>query len=89
MLKYCYKVRTVPPSRSIRVTTLTRNKYCCQILHLLLGKLRWQLVKCLVIIICRHVVKVYNYASTPIIYKVNRHSSFLPIIFFHKKMQHE
>ena len=42
-----------------------------------------QLVKSLIVIICMHLVKVYNnYASTIIIYKVNRIYSFLPIIYF-------
>ena len=42
-----------------------------------------QLVKSLAIIICAHVLTVYNnYASTLIIYKVNRNFSFLPIIYF-------
>ena len=46
-------------------------------------KVRPQLVKSLVIAIRAHVVKVYNnYASTLIIYKVNRNFSFLPIIYF-------
>ena len=43
--------------------------------------LRLQLVKSFVIIICMHVVKVYNYVLTRI-YKVNRHFSLLPIIYF-------
>ena len=39
-----------------------------------------------IIVIRAHVVKVYNnYASTRIIYKVNRYFSFLPIIFFDKE----
>ena len=39
-------------------------------------------VRSLVIIICMHVVKVYNnHTSTLITYKVNRHFSFLPIIY--------
>ena len=42
-----------------------------------------QLVKRLVIVIRAHAAKVYNnYASTLVIYKVNRHFSFLPIIYF-------
>ena len=46
-------------------------------------KVRPQLVKSLVIVIRAHVVKVCNnYASTLIIYKVNRNFSFLPIIRF-------
>ena len=41
-----------------------------------------QLVKSLIVIFCMHLVKVYNsYASTIIIYKVNRIYSFLPIIY--------
>ena len=53
----------------------------CLAMHLLgdLKRVRLQLV----IVICAHVVKVYNnYASTLIIYKVNRPFSFLPIIYF-------
>ena len=46
-------------------------------------KVRPQLVKSLVIVIRAHVLKVYNnYASTLIIYKVNRNFSFLPITYF-------
>ena len=42
-----------------------------------------QLVKSLVIVICLHIVKVYNsYAQIVIIYEVNRHFTFLPIIYF-------
>ena len=45
--------------------------------------LRPQLVESLVIVIRAHLVKVYNnYASPLIIYKVNRHCSFLPITYF-------
>ena len=45
--------------------------------------IRPQLVESLVIVIRAHLVQVYNiYASTLIIYKVNRHFSFLPITYF-------
>ena len=54
---------------------------CLAILHLL-GDLKGVRLQ-LVIVICVHVVKVYNnYASTLVLYKVNRHFSFLPIIYF-------
>ena len=48
-----------------------------------LDNIRLQLVESLVIVIRAHLVKVYNnYASPLIIYKVNRHCSFLPITYF-------
>ena len=49
-------------------------------------RIRPLLVKNLVIVVRRHVVEVfYNYASTLIIYKVNRNFSFLPNTYFTHK----
>ena len=39
----------------------------------------------MVIFICEHVVKTYNYTSALIIYKVNRNFPYLPPFIFHKK----
>ena len=52
-------------------------------LKTLILNIRPQLVESSVIVIRAHLVKVYNnYASTLIIYKINKHFSFLPITYF-------
>ena len=59
--------------------------FVSQYVHLLISleELRPQLAESLVNVIRAHLVKVYNnYASALIIYKVNRHFSFLPITYF-------
>ena len=59
--------------------------FVSQYVHLLISleELRPQLAESLVNVIRAHLVKVYNnYASALIIYKVNRHFSFLSITFY-------
>ena len=75
-LKYFFK--------KLKVTEDFVNLGCLSIsLTALILNIRPQLVESSVIVIRAHLVKVYNnYASTLIIYKINKHFSFLPITYF-------
>ena len=75
-LKYFFK--------KLKVTEDFVNLGCLSIsLKTLILNIRPQLVESSVIVIRAHLVKVYNnYASTLIIYKINKHFSFLPITYF-------
>ena len=89
--RICYLGHFLPfyPTTTQKIKILKKSKKHLEILnHFTMctknyDQMRPQLVESLVIAIRAHLVKVYkNYASTLIIYKVNRHFSFLPITYF-------